>query len=118
MSINDLVAQIWANTTRTLASGTPSEPVTRDELIAQAFWEYSERSLTSVTYEILIVPTPTIGGSAYGELPFGVLALADPTILAPSDLTVVATGSTSIMLTWIDNSDNEFGFEIQRLRVG
>jgi len=41
-------------------------------------------------------------------------ALAQTTILAPSNLTATAVSQTQINLTWIDNSTNEVNFYIQK----
>ena len=94
---------IWSNTVRTLATGTPDAPVTRDDLIAKTFWEYSVRVLTDAEYVINIVPKPIFGGVAFGELSFG---SEIQEVIAPTSLLAATTGPTSIMLTWIYNSNN------------
>ncbi len=53
-----------------------------------------------------------IGGTVFGNL-----TCTPPAANAPSDLVVTATSDSATSLTWVDNSDNEFGFRIQR-RMG
>ncbi len=58
------------------------------------------------------VVVQSIGGVVYGNL-----TCTPPAAVPPSDLTVVATGDTTTSLSWVDNSDDEFGFHIER-RIG
>lgn len=55
------------------------------------------------------VVVQSIGGTLYGNI-----TSTPPAANAPSDLVVTATGDTTTTLTWTDNSDDEFGFHIER----
>lgn len=55
------------------------------------------------------VVVQNIGGTVFGNL-----TSTPPAAIAPSDLVVTATSESTTSLTWVDNSDDEFGFRIQR----
>lgn len=69
----------------------------------------------STTYKYRILAFNDIGNSGYSNT----VTTTTPAIVtipsAPSDLKSVGATSNSVSLSWADNSDNETGFEVQRL---
>lgn len=54
------------------------------------------------------------GGDAGNSVNYTVVLTVGSSILAPSNLTVRASGETSVALSWTDNSDSEEGFAVER----
>jgi hypothetical protein len=69
-----------------------------------------------------IVPTVADGrvfvGSANSISVFGLLAPVIEPPVAPSGLAAAAVSASGINLTWVDNSDNEGGFKVERSTDG
>jgi hypothetical protein len=63
-------------------------------------------------------PTPTATASSTPAATPTATATATPTPVAPTNLVATAVSSTQINLSWIDNSDNETGFKLERSRNG
>jgi fibronectin type 3 domain-containing protein len=66
----------------------------------------------TTTYHYRVMAKNTGGNSAYSNTL--VVTTPIPPILAPSNLTATALTSTSISLTWSDNSNNETQFQVHR----
>jgi hypothetical protein len=68
------------------------------------------------------VPTPANGcvfvGTSDHLVVYGPPVAATAPPAAPSNLTATVTGSTSISLAWVDNSNNESGFLLERSSDG
>jgi hypothetical protein len=64
--------------------------------------------------------TPTIAdghvfvGSANAVTVYGLVTPPTTPPAAPSNLSATAQGATQVRLTWVDNSDNEAGFKVER----
>ena len=109
---------------------TPYGGATADDYVVPAFVRFARDETTrTLTVRALDDATDDDGEGlrlGFGALPWRVsgsgeteVAIADdefpPPPAAPTDLTVVATSTTSVRLTWSDNADNEEGFEIDHL---
>jgi titin len=68
----------------------------------------------STSYSYRVKAMNGAGSSAYSGIATAVTQPAAVAPAAPSGLVATATSSTSIMLTWADNSNNEDQFEIER----
>ena len=81
---------------------------------------YDDSSLSaSTSYSYRVRAVNNTGASAYTNTATGTTQappVTPPT--APTNLAVVMLSSTSLRLTWTDNSDNETGFEIERAPGG
>jgi hypothetical protein len=64
------------------------------------------------TYDYRVQATNGAGSSAYSNIASGATPQVVP--VAPSGLAATALSSTSVRLTWIDNSNNETQFQIER----
>jgi hypothetical protein len=69
-----------------------------------------------------IVPTVADGhvfvGSSNAVTVFGLLSPPTSAPAAPSSLAAAAVSASSVELTWVDNSDNEAGFKVERSSNG
>jgi parallel beta-helix repeat protein len=70
------------------------------------------------TYTYRISALGTAGSSDYAYSASVITPAAAQSPVSPSQLTATATGSSTIALTWIDNSDNETYFRIDRASDG
>lgn len=70
----------------------------------------------STLYFFRIRAVNALAQSGYSNTTSG--ATFSAPIVNPSGLTAVAASATSINLNWVDNSDNETGFEIERSLTG
>ena len=69
----------------------------------------------STTYWFRVRATNSAGASAYSNVASATTSAPPVTIpAAPGGLTATATSSSSIALTWADNSSNETAFELER----
>lgn len=102
---SDATGRIWTSTlSRTI---DPGETVT---------WSYSKANgiMDEVTGNTLVTRADIVGAAVTNNSGGEV---EDPPT-APSGLSATATSSSSISLTWTDNSDNETGFEMERSANG
>ncbi|MDY6839027.1 MAG: DNRLRE domain-containing protein, partial [Thermodesulfobacteriota bacterium] len=67
---------------------------------------------SSVTYKVYLRPNSSSSFALHEEWTIGAGVPTDPPD-APTDLTATATSSSQIDLIWVDNADNESGFEIE-----
>jgi hypothetical protein len=84
-----------------------------------ARWGLDEDALTTVHSTAGTVIDGTIMGSNWswaGIAPFNATVPTPPQ--APTGLQATAAGATQIDLLWVDNSNNEVGFEIERSSTG
>jgi transcriptional regulator CtsR len=76
---------------------------------------YTDTGLSSDTrYYYRVRAYNSAGNSAYSGEDYATTNESGSTPRAPSNLSVSAQSSTSIRITWTDNSNNETGFKIER----
>jgi len=79
---------------------------------------YTDRGLSpQTTYYYRIRAYNTTGNSAFSNLTNATtpeIYGPPPTLASPSNLTATATSSSQINLSWLDNSNNEDGFRIEK----
>jgi gliding motility-associated-like protein len=76
---------------------------------------YADKSLTPlVTYYYRVKATGTISNSSYSNVASVTTPYDMNLPLWPTSLTATTISDQEITLSWVDNSDNETGFEIQR----
>ncbi|HEV7919800.1 MAG TPA: fibronectin type III domain-containing protein [Thermoanaerobaculia bacterium] len=77
---------------------------------------YSNTGLAAnTTYYYKVRAKGSVQDSAYSAAASATTLPSDPTVpQPPSGLTVTAVSSTSVTLSWTDNSTNETGFEVER----
>jgi gliding motility-associated-like protein len=80
---------------------------------------YADKNLTASTryyYRVRALGVP--GGSEYSNISDAVTTSGLTKPAAPGGLAAAAVSSTAIKLSWVDNADNETGFEIERSADG
>lgn len=78
---------------------------------------YSNTGLTaSTSYSYRVRATNTAGDSDYSNTASTVTLAAPALPTAPSNLTATVISRSQINLSWMDNSDNETGFRIERCK--
>ncbi len=104
---NETGFQIWRST----VSNNYYVSVTT---VTANIFAYSDHALSaSITYYYQVDAFNSGGNSAYSNVA-STETFSATLIYAPSNLTVVPVSSSTVSLTWTDNSSNEAGFVIQR----
>lgn len=75
---------------------------------------FSNTSLSAGTYYYRVRARNAVGDSAYSNVANATLETPPSAPSAPSNLVATANGSTEIDLEWVDNSNNEVTFRIER----
>ncbi|MFZ4707468.1 MAG: fibronectin type III domain-containing protein, partial [Bacteroidales bacterium] len=75
---------------------------------------YSNTGLnSSTTYYYKVQAANSVGNSVWSNVANTTTAVAGPPA-APANLVAKATGCNSVLLTWVDNSNNETSFDLRR----
>ena len=77
---------------------------------------FNDTGLAAGSYSYRVRATPDGSGptSSWSNTATAVIVGADPPPAAPSNAAAAATSDTTINVGWVDNADNETGFEIER----
>ena len=97
-------------------------------------WIWENLALTAAANATTVTDTTSIGGAGYeyrvaaknafGTSPWSTGVLIDTSVIgvqppaAPTGLTAAAISNTRVDLAWLDNSNNETGFHVERRVVG
>jgi len=77
---------------------------------------YSNTGLSASTaYSFRVSATNAVGDSGYSNTASATTQAVATAPVAPSSLTASALNTTQITLSWVDNSNNETGFKVERM---
>jgi titin len=94
---------------------TSTGPFTQIATTSTGVTTYSDTGLTaSTTYYFRVRANNSAGDSAFSSVATATTLTTTTRPVAPSSLAATAASSSSISLSWVDNSNNETGFRIER----